>query len=42
MRWWDEIQSTNKVRAFGFHDWADSERRFLAIIKQYRDAKFLP
>ena len=42
IRWWDEIMSTNKARAHGFHDWDDSERRFLSIIKQYREAKFLP
>ena len=42
MRWWDEILSTNKARDFGFHDWDDSERRFMAILQQYRQAKLLP
>lgn len=42
IRWWDEIMSTNKARTHGFHDWDDSEHRFLSIIQQYRDAKILP
>jgi len=42
LRWWDEILSTNKARDFGFHGWDDSERRFMAIVQQYRDAKILP
>ena len=42
IRWWDEIMSTNKARSFGFHDWDDSEQRFLTIIDQYRAAKILP
>lgn len=42
VRWWDEIMSTNKARSFGFHDWDDSEQRFLTIIDQYRAAKILP
>jgi hypothetical protein len=42
LRWWDEILSTNKAREFGFHDWDDSERRFMAIVQQYREAKILP
>jgi nucleoside-diphosphate-sugar epimerase len=42
IRWWDEIMSTNKARSLGFHDWADSEHRLLALINQYREAKILP
>lgn len=42
MRWWDEIQSTNKARAFGFHDWADSEETMLALLARYREARILP
>ena len=41
-RTWDEILSTNKAQAFGFHDWADSEERLLALIGEYRAAKILP
>ncbi|MGI9520009.1 MAG: hypothetical protein ACR2PG_00035, partial [Hyphomicrobiaceae bacterium] len=41
-RTWDEIQSTTKARAFGFHDFADSEGTFLAILDRYRSAKLLP
>ena len=41
-RTWDEILSTNKARSFGFHDWADSEERLLALIGEYRAAKILP
>ncbi len=41
-RYWDEILSTNKARAFGFHDWADSEELFLALLARYRDANLLP
>lgn len=42
IRWWDEIMSTNKARAHGFHDWDDSEARLLAILEQYRAARILP
>ena len=42
IRWWDEIMSTNKARALGFHDWDDSEQRLLAILGQYRAARILP
>lgn len=42
VRWWDEILSTNKARAFGFHDWADSEAQFIELIKRYREARLLP
>jgi len=42
IRWWDEMMSTNKARDFGFHDWDDSERRFLSIVALYRQAKILP
>ena len=41
-RTWDEILSTGKARAFGFHEWADSEERLLALIGEYRAAKILP
>ena len=41
-RTWDEILSTGKARSFGFHDWADSEERLLALIGEYRAAKILP
>ena len=41
-RTWDEILSTGKARTFGFHDWADSEERLLALIAEYRAAKILP
>jgi nucleoside-diphosphate-sugar epimerase len=42
MRWWDEYQLTNKARAFGFHDWRDSEDEFLSILERYRQARILP
>ena len=41
-RTWDEILGTNKARAYGFHDWEDSEERLLALVDQYRAAKILP
>ena len=41
-RTWDEILSTTKARAFGFHDWEDSEARLLALIGEYRAATILP
>ena len=41
-RYWDEILSTNKARAFGFHDWVDSEELFLALLARYREAGLLP
>lgn len=41
-RTWDEVFSTNKARAFGFHDWEDSEGRLIALIDEYRAAKILP
>ena len=41
-RTWDEILGTTKARAFGFHDWEDSEARLLALIGEYRAAKILP
>ena len=41
-RTWDEILSTTKARAFGFHDWEDSEERLLALVGEYRAAKILP
>ena len=41
-RTWDEILSTGKARSFGFHDWADSEERLLALIGEYRAEKILP
>ena len=41
-RYWDEILSHNKVRQLGFHDWDNSESRFLSILKRYQDARILP
>ena len=41
-RTWDEILSTARARAFGFHDWEGSEERLLALIGEYRAAKILP
>ena len=41
-RYWDEIMSNNKARAHGFHDWDDSEERFIALLEQYREAHILP
>ncbi len=41
-RTWDEILSMNKARAYGFHDWADSETLMLTTIQRYRAAKILP
>ena len=41
-RYWDEIMSHNKARKFGFHDWDDSEDRFLTILKLYQKNKLLP
>lgn len=42
MRYWDEILSTNKARAFGFDGWDDSEQRFFTILSDYRQAGVLP
>ena len=41
-RYWDEILSHNKARRLGFHDWDESENRFLCILKQYQDSRILP
>ncbi|NKB76508.1 MAG: NAD-dependent epimerase/dehydratase family protein [Gammaproteobacteria bacterium] len=41
-RYWDEIFSHTKTRKFGFHDWDDSEERFLAILRRYQQEKILP
>ena len=41
-RTWDEVFSTTKARSFGFHDWADSEERLLALVDEYRAARILP
>ncbi len=41
-RTWDEIMSTTKARSFGFHEFADSEADFLAILERYRSTKLLP
>jgi nucleoside-diphosphate-sugar epimerase len=41
-RAWDEVLSTSKARAHGFHGWRDSEAEFLAIVEKYRAARILP
>lgn len=41
-RTWDEILSTNKARAFGFHAWEDTLQAFPRRLEQYRDAGLLP
>lgn len=41
-RYWDEILSHNNVRRLGFHDWDDSQSRFLSILKTYQDTRILP
>lgn len=42
IRTWDEIFCHNKVRSLGFHDWDNSEERFMQILNQYRSSGFLP
>ncbi len=41
-RYWDEILSHNKCRRLGFHDWDETEGRFVTLFKKYQDAKILP
>lgn len=41
-RTWDEVLSTNKMRSFGFHEWADSESAIGDLLEQYRTARILP
>ena len=41
-RYWDEILSTNKLRAHGFDGWADSEAAFFTALERYREARILP
>ncbi|MEM7405874.1 MAG: SDR family oxidoreductase [Pseudomonadota bacterium] len=41
-RTWDEILSTNKARAFGFHGWADTLAEFATLLGRYRKMRILP
>ena len=41
-RMWDENLAISKPRAFGFHEWEDSEEWLLALIGEYRAAKIPP
>ena len=41
-RYWDEILCHNKLRRFGFNDWADSEALFFELIARYQGAEILP
>jgi len=41
-RTWDEILSTNKLRAHGFHGWANTPQSFDRLLGEYRDARILP
>lgn len=41
-RYWDEILCHNKTRESGFHEWDNSQRAFLRVLQQYRDARILP
>jgi nucleoside-diphosphate-sugar epimerase len=38
----DVISSMTKIRIAGFHDTVDSEELYLAILRQYREARILP
>ena len=41
-RYWDEILSHNKSRRLGFHDWDESESRFLNLLKRYQESMIIP
>lgn len=41
-RYWDEILCHNKIRAFGFDPWDNSEERLFSLLTAYRDARILP
>ena len=41
-RYWDEILSHNKSRRLGFHDWDESESRFLNLLKRYQESLVIP
>ena len=36
------ISSMTKIRTVGFHDTVDTEELYLAILRQYREARILP
>jgi nucleoside-diphosphate-sugar epimerase len=38
----DVISSMTKIRTAGFHDTVDTEELYLAILRQYREARILP
>jgi hypothetical protein len=38
----DVISSMTKIRAAGFHDTVDTEELYLAILRQYCEARILP
>lgn len=38
----DIVSSMTKIRAAGFHDVVDTERMYLNLLQQYRDARVLP
>ncbi|MGB3745406.1 MAG: SDR family oxidoreductase [Xanthobacteraceae bacterium] len=38
----DVISSITKIRTLGFHDTVDTEELYLAILRQYREARLLP
>ena len=41
-RYWDEILSHNKCRSLGFHEWDETETRFVHRLKQYQNSAILP
>ena len=38
----DQIASMTKIRKAGFHDVVDTEEMYIAILRQYREARILP
>ena len=38
----DQIASMTKIRKAGFHDVVDTEEMYLAMLRQYREARILP
>jgi hypothetical protein len=38
----DVISSMTKIRTAGFHDTVDTEELYLAVLRQYREARVLP
>ncbi|MBT7361525.1 MAG: SDR family oxidoreductase [Rhodospirillaceae bacterium] len=41
-RHWDSVSNVNKLKAFGFLDWVDSEEMFIRLFDQMREARLIP